>query len=133
MQLMIIAAILFAVGSVFFALQNNVPVTVTFLLWRFDGSLAMVLLLAVAAGATIIALLTTPSTLRKQWQTARHKRRIAELEKEVAAQRNRIVELERAMPGSAEQAPVEPPYVGLKRLTMSGSDAAGGHDPDGAV
>jgi len=133
MQLMIIAAILFAVGSVFFALQNNVPVTVTFLLWRFDGSLAMVLLLAVAAGATIIALLTTPSTLRKQWQTARHKRRIAELEKEVAAQRNRIVELERAMPGSAEQAPVEPPYVGLKRLMMSGSDAAGGHDPDGAV
>ena len=133
MQLMIIAAILFAVGSVFFALQNNVPVTVALLLWRFDGSLAMVLLLAVAAGATIIALLTTPSTLRQQWQTARQKRRIAELEKEIEAQRKRIVELERVMPGPTEQPPVERPYVGLKRLMMSGSDAAGGEEPGGTA
>ena len=132
MQLMIIAAILFAVGSVFFALQNNVPVTVTFLLWRFDGSLAMVLLLAVAAGATIIALLTTPSTLRKQWQAARHKRRIVELEKEVEARRRRIAELEQAMSVQMVQSPVQGQYVGLKPLLASRPKVADDRDANGA-
>ena len=51
MQVMIIVAILAAMGRVAFALQNNVPVTVTFLVWRFDSSLAMVLLMALALGA----------------------------------------------------------------------------------
>lgn len=128
MQLMIIAAILFAVGSVFFALQNNVPVTVTFLLWRFDGSLAMILLLAVALGAVIIALLTTPSTLRQQWQTAKHKRRIAELERESEEQRRHISELERQMPAVIEQSPAPSPYVGLKTLLSRPDDSSTGKD-----
>ena len=37
MQLTIIAAIFVAIAGVFFAMQNNIPVTVNFLLWRFDG------------------------------------------------------------------------------------------------
>ena len=56
MQLTIIAAILISILGVAFAMQNNVPVTVNFLLWRLDSSLAMVLLLALALGAIIIAL-----------------------------------------------------------------------------
>ena len=79
MQLTIIAAILISILGVAFAMQNNVPVTVNFLLWRLDSSLAMVLLLALALGAIIIALLTTPATLRWQWLTKRQKRRIEEL------------------------------------------------------
>ena len=46
MQLTIIAAILISILGVAFAMQNNVPVTVNFLLWRLDSSLAMVLLLS---------------------------------------------------------------------------------------
>lgn len=45
MQLVLILGIGFAIASVVFALQNNVPVAITFLLWRFDSSLAIVLLL----------------------------------------------------------------------------------------
>jgi len=48
MQLAIIAAILTAIVGVAFSMQNDVPVTVNFMLWRFDSSLAMVLLLALA-------------------------------------------------------------------------------------
>ena len=101
MQLAIIAAIGTAIVGVAFAMQNNLPVTVNFMLWRFDSSLAMVLLLAVASGAMVVALLTTPATLKSQWQLARQKRRIAELERAGDSQRGRIAELERRV--SAEE------------------------------
>ena len=55
MQLMLIAGIAFAIGAVLFALQNNVPVTVAFALWRFDSTLAVVLLIALGLGALIAA------------------------------------------------------------------------------
>lgn len=55
MQLTIIIAIFVAIAGGIFAMQNNVPVTVNFLLWRFDSSLAMVLLLSLALGAIIAA------------------------------------------------------------------------------
>ena len=96
MQLIVIATIAVAIVGVAFAMQNNVPVTVNFLLWRFDSSLAMVLLLALAFGASIVALLTTPATLKRQWQFARQKRRIEELERIGEDQRRRISELQKA-------------------------------------
>ncbi|OFZ96545.1 MAG: hypothetical protein A2Z64_05600 [Betaproteobacteria bacterium RIFCSPLOWO2_02_67_12] len=93
MQLTILIGIALAIVAVAFALQNNVPVTVTFLLWRFDSTLAMVLLLAVAIGALIVAFLSTPSVLRLQWQAARQRKQIAALEQsrdELQAQLRRL-------------------------------------------
>jgi putative membrane protein len=81
MQLVVLAGLAAAIGVVAFALQNNIPVTVTFLLWRFDSALAMVLLIAVALGALIVALLSTPAVLRLQWEATRLRRQIAGLEK----------------------------------------------------
>jgi uncharacterized integral membrane protein len=103
MQLLIIAGMLVAASSVIFALQNNVPVTVTFLLWRFDSSLALVLLLALAIGGFIIGLVSTPSTLRRQWRIVRQDKRIAELERTCAERQVTIAKME-----SRLQA-VEPP------------------------
>jgi len=80
MQLAILIGLAVALVAVAFALQNNVPVTVTFLLWRFDSSLPIVLLLAVAAGALAVALLSTPSVLKLQWNLVRLRRRINALE-----------------------------------------------------
>ena len=74
MQLMLIVGIVFAIGAVLFALQNNVPVTVTFALWRFDSTLAVVLLLALGLGALIAALVSTPTVIRGQWGGARLRR-----------------------------------------------------------
>jgi uncharacterized integral membrane protein len=88
MQLLTITAILVAVSSVFFALQNSVPVTVKFLLWRFDSSLAMVLLIALALGAIIMALVSTPRALRLRWLLSRQ-------DKEIAALKMTNVELEK--------------------------------------
>ena len=104
MQLAIIAAISAAIVGVAFTMQNNVPVTVNFLLWRFDSSLGMVLMLALAYGAIIVALLTTPATLRWQWQSARQKRRIEELERTGEDQRSRIAKLESRIPAETAAA-----------------------------
>jgi uncharacterized integral membrane protein len=79
MQLLVIIGILVAFGGVVFALQNNVPVTVTFLVWRFDSSLAMVLLLALGIGAMIVALVSTPAALRSRWTLGRMRKEIASL------------------------------------------------------
>ncbi len=58
MQLFTIFAMIFTAGGVMFAFQNNVPVTVNFFVWRFDSSLAMVMLFALAAGGIIMALVS---------------------------------------------------------------------------
>lgn len=53
MQLLLILGIVFAIGSVTFALQNNIPVTVIMGFWRHDSSLAVVLL-AVFSGVCVM-------------------------------------------------------------------------------
>lgn len=127
MQLLTIVAMLFGATSVMFALQNNVPVAVTFLLWQFDSSLAMVLLIAMALGALIVALVSTPSTVRRQWTINRQGKRIEELEQACSAQEAKLAALERRTsegePASGEQ----PHFVGLKQLISGemGSDKRG--------
>ncbi len=125
MQLFIIIAMGVALGSVMFALQNNVPVTVTFLIWRFDSSLAMVLLMALALGALVVALLSTPATVRRQWHARQQGKQIADLEKANQQLRNEVDSLRSQWPAESEAAAEPRPYVGLKQLFGSGGDEAG--------
>ena len=119
MQLLTIAAMLIAACGVILALQNNIPVVVTFLLWRFDSSLAMVLLLSLALGGFIVALVSTPATLRRQWAAARQNKRITELEKICNDQKDTIADLERRVPVVEPASEVSRPYVGLKQFIGS--------------
>ena len=118
MQLLLILAIVFAIGAVSFALQNNVPAIVVFGFWRYDSTLAVVLLAALGLGALIAGLVSTPSVIRGQWTVARLRRQIASLDEERIALERRVRELEAATgkkpPASAEEGAV--PYVGLKEL-----------------
>lgn len=119
MQLAFIGAIGTAILGVAFAMQNNVPVTVNFLVWRFDSTLAMILLIAIAFGAVVVALLTTPMTLKRQWQTRRLRRRVQGLEKTCEIQACRIAELEGQI--NVESGTEPKPYVGLKQLLVGGN------------
>lgn len=94
MQLLLIFGIVFAIGAVLFALQNNAQVTVTIALWSFESSLAVVLLLAIGLGALIAGLVSTPTVLRGQWNGARLRRQISSLEAEKAALERRVAALE---------------------------------------
>lgn len=125
MQLMLILGIAFAIGAVVFALQNNGLVVVTLALWSFEGSLAIVLLLALGLGVLITALLTTPTMLRAQWTAQRLRRQVASLEREVAqlSQDTARHGGEESGQGAASPAP-ERPYVGLRSLLASGDPGA---------
>lgn len=128
MQLILILGIAFAIGAVAFALQNNVPVTVSFVFWSFDSSLAIVLLLALGIGALIAGLLSSPAVIRNQWIAKRLRRQVGGLEAEKAALLQRVREQDRelarlgqdAAPAADAEAPR--PYVGFTALL--GGDAA---------
>ena len=114
MQLMLIAGIAFAIGAVIFALQNNETVIVTLALWSFEGSLAIVLLLAVGVGVLITALLTTPAVIRAQWMVKRLRRQLAERERELTTR-------DAALPETGSAVAAEQNYVGLRTL-LAGSE-----------
>ena len=122
MQLFLILGIVFAIGAVTFALQNGGPVTVVFAFWRYDSSLAVVLLVALALGALIAALVSTPSVIKGQWAGTRLRRQVASLEDERASLERRVRELESEMaprtPAPMPAVEEAAPYVGLKSLMM---------------
>lgn len=122
MQLMLILGIVFAIGAVVFALQNEALVVVTLALWRFEGSLAVVLLLALGLGVVITALLTTPAVIRGQWTAKRLRRQVADLERQVAAPRSRepAPDTDSPLPVATDSEP-QKPYVGLRTL-LAGED-----------
>ncbi len=120
MQLLLILGIIFALGAVTFALQNNEPVTVTLASWQYDSSLAVVLLAAVAFGALIAGLVSTPSVIKGQWTGTRLRRQIVILEDEKAALQQRIRDLESLVPAApAASLPIAEgarPYVGMREI-----------------
>ena len=133
MQLMLILGIVFAIGAVVFALQNNVAITVTFAFWQFEGSQALVLLLSLGLGAVIAALVSSPTVIRRQWEVARLRRQVADLERKVADFEQREADLvlkERELsPTVADELPSETkPYVGLRSLIGRGNGWGGGEN-----
>lgn len=123
MHLLLIVGIALAIGVVGFALQNNVPVTVALALWSFDGSLALVLLLAMGLGVIIAGLLSSPSMIKSRWTHSRLRHRVSRLEQDKLALEQRIVELEAELDRLAPRpVPKEPErYLGLKSLFIGES------------
>ena len=117
MHLFLISGIALAIGVVGFALQNNVPVTVTLALWSFDGSLALMLLLAMGLGVLIAGLLSSPSMIKNRWIRSR-------LEGDKTALERRIVELEaeleRLTPTPVQAEPER--FPGLRSLFIGGPE-----------
>lgn len=67
MFIFLILGLLLGAAVIIFALQNVTPITVVFLGWQFHGSLALILVLAVASGILIYALFSLPEVIRKRF------------------------------------------------------------------
>ena len=80
MQLWLIIAIIVAILAVIFALQNAIPITVSFLTWKFESSLALVLLIAIALGVLMSLMVSVPSKIKNMKLILHQKRKIIELE-----------------------------------------------------
>ncbi len=96
MQIFLLISFVIAVLGIVFALQNAVPVTLAFLVWKIDSSLALVLLLALAAGVLVSFLATLPSLLKGGWTISGQKRQIKRLEAQIADYQTQLAVKEQA-------------------------------------
>ena len=132
MQLGLIVGILFAIVAALFAMQNIVPVVVSLGFWSFEGSLALVLLMTLGLGALIAGLVSSPAMIRRQWNTSKLARQMADLERKLAGEARRNEELTAevarlreplALEATPAEATPEKNYVGLCSL-MAGEQEA---------
>jgi lipopolysaccharide assembly protein A len=82
MQLQLIAILIIVFLIVMFAVQNAVAVSVVFLLWRIDASLAVVIAACFGLGALIGALVTVPTMLRERISINRLRKQVEALRAE---------------------------------------------------
>jgi len=85
LQIFFFFALIIAILAVIFAFQNNATATVSFAFWKYQGSLALVLLVALAAGALISFFLSLPSNLRTRWTVRTQRKKMTDLESKLAA------------------------------------------------
>jgi len=77
--------------SVIFALQNVTMITVTFFSWQIEGSLALLLLLAVFMGILITLLAVLPESIRGHTRYKNLEKENKRLEEELRKQKERTV------------------------------------------
>jgi uncharacterized integral membrane protein len=124
MQIFLFFALIISVLAVIFAIQNNATITVVFAIWKYTGSLALVLLVAVAAGSLISFFVSLPSNLRTRWTLRQQRKKLTELETSLATVRGQLEEAQRiigeankpapppaTLPDSAKPAAIEPTPV----------------------
>jgi lipopolysaccharide assembly protein A len=87
----LILGVLIGAVSIIFVLQNITPVTVAFFTYQLQGSLSVILFLAIMAGMLISILILLPSFIRDEVRVNRLKKQNQDLENELAAQRAVIV------------------------------------------
>lgn len=80
MQIFLIFSLIIAFLAVIFAVQNNTVVPVRFLIWETEGSLALILFIALFAGALISYLATTPTQIRQRMRISNQRKEITELD-----------------------------------------------------
>jgi len=84
MQFSLVVALLLALCASLFAIQNVAPVTISFFLWTFEGSLAIILFITLLAGACASLLASAPGIVRHRWQANQLRKQVAELEQRLA-------------------------------------------------
>jgi len=84
MQIFLFLALLISIGIVLFAVQNASLVTITFLTFHFEGSLAFILVIVFALGVLSGMLMTVPSFWRKSSTVREQRKKIKQLEQSVA-------------------------------------------------
>lgn len=94
MQLYVIFSLILAILAVIFALQNADQTFVQILVWKFRSSLALVMLVSLAAGALISALASLPTLLRDKLTIRSQKKKVAELETSLAETKKKLDELQ---------------------------------------
>ena len=92
MLLSLIVGLLLGVLTITFALQNVAEVNIIFFTWSLQGSLALVLLVAFAAGVFTSALISIPQVVRNYLKFSNLRKQNKKLEIEFAEQKRLLDE-----------------------------------------
>lgn len=92
MEFYLILAAVLGVLIAAFAIQNAIPVAVKFLVWQFESSLAVIIILSLLAGMVLIFLISVPGRLKRRKELYDKSRRIHELEKRLAELEKQLAE-----------------------------------------
>ena len=84
MQYLLILALVIAVLSVVFALQNAVVIPVSLLVWEVRSSLALVLLVTLALGIVVGLLAMAPSLIKRSIKISQQHKKIKQLQEAFA-------------------------------------------------
>lgn len=94
MIISLVLGVILGALTVIFAAQNIVTITVTFLAWQLQGSLAVILLLAVMVGVLICTLFTIPEVFKNHIRFSVLKNENKKLENDLQESKNKLAALE---------------------------------------
>jgi uncharacterized integral membrane protein len=84
MRIFFAVALILALLVTVFAVQNNKTITISFIFWSIEGSLALVLMITLVFGIVIGVLLMAPGSVRNRLQIVGLQRSVRSLEEEKA-------------------------------------------------
>ncbi|MFQ5960465.1 MAG: lipopolysaccharide assembly LapA domain-containing protein [Candidatus Methylomirabilales bacterium] len=82
-QLYLLFALLLTTLVAIFALQNADQVTIRFLVWTFQTSVVIVILMSAGMGALLAALVSLPQTLKAKRRLRESEKRLERLDKQL--------------------------------------------------
>ena len=94
MQIMLVFSLIIAFVAIVFAIQNTVVTPIRFMIWESEGSLALILFIALVAGALISYLATAPGQLRRRMTISSQRKQIAEAEGKLASSQAELVQVQ---------------------------------------
>ena len=87
MIFMVILGVIIAIFAILFAFQNATVIAISLGAWKFEESLAIVLLITLGLGIMISLLLSIPTIIKRGWINSRQNNKIADLEEQVNYQK----------------------------------------------
>lgn len=84
MIILLSVALLISLAALAFAVQNTTVVAVRFLIWQFESSLAVVLLIAFVLGALVMGLLLSPPLISSSVSRSSLARKLARQETQLS-------------------------------------------------
>lgn len=122
MQIFLVLALIIALIAVVFTIQNTALVTVTFLVWDFNHSLAFVVLLAILAGVLISQFVAMPGRFKRKLEITNQTKKIKEMETELMSSKVRMEALKQEV--EIYRSKVDPPMDEMSVAEFSPQPAA---------
>jgi len=97
MQIFLFIALFIAVLAVIFAVQNSATTQVSFLTWHSNSSLALILLISLAAGALISFFISLPSNIKARWTIRQQRKRLTEFENSLSEYKLNLEEAQKKL------------------------------------